>query len=122
MVVSRADLPARCPRRHLAGKCLTLRRSSPRIRGHARALRYADEADFRRIVLVGGKEVLRAVHGERPQHLHRMVAEKALHLARGGRAANEGSHEPSRQQDRAGLPLGCGASGSRSTRRAQARG
>ena len=47
------------------------------------------EEDFRRILLVGGKEILRIVGDELPTHLQGKVAEKALHLARGEGALNE---------------------------------
>jgi len=41
------------------------------------------EEEFRRIVLVGGKEILRVVFGELPVHLQKRVAEQAIHLGRG---------------------------------------
>jgi len=46
------------------------------------------EADFRRIVLVGGKEILRIVHENLPQVLQRRVAEKAVDLGKGDAPVN----------------------------------
>jgi len=47
------------------------------------------QADFRRIVLVGGKEILRIVYENLPQTLQRRVAEKAVDLGKGESAVNE---------------------------------
>ena len=41
------------------------------------------EADFRRLVLVGGKEILRIVHDELPEHLKRAAGSRAVDLGRG---------------------------------------
>ena len=62
--------------------------------------RLAEEEDFRRIVLVGGKEILRVVHDELPRHLQAMVAEKAVHLARGEEAVNGDIAELFAEQER----------------------
>jgi peptide chain release factor subunit 1 len=47
------------------------------------------EEKFRRILLVGGKEILRIVHENLPQALQSMVAEKALDLGKGEGAVNK---------------------------------
>ena len=46
------------------------------------------QEDFRRILLVGGREILRILHENLPQALQRKVAEKALHLGRPDAAVN----------------------------------
>jgi len=55
---------------------------------------------FRRIVLVGGKEILHIVHEELPQVYQEMVAEKAVHLAKGEGAVNEDIMELFAEQER----------------------
>ena len=62
--------------------------------------RLSEDEGFRRIILVGGKEILRAVHGDLPQHLQAMVAEKAVHLARGDQAVNADIAELFAEQER----------------------
>ncbi len=47
------------------------------------------EEEFRRVVLVGGKEILRAVHDDLPQALQKKVAEKALDLGKGEATVNK---------------------------------
>ena len=47
------------------------------------------QEEFRRILLVGGKEILRVVHDNLPQALRNKVAEKALDLGRGEGAVNK---------------------------------
>lgn len=47
------------------------------------------EEKFRRILLVGGKEILRIVHENLPQALKNKVAEKALDLGKGEGAVNK---------------------------------
>ena len=51
--------------------------------------RLAGQEKFRRILLVGGKEILRVVHENLPQALRSKVAEKALDLGRGEGAVNK---------------------------------
>jgi peptide chain release factor subunit 1 len=46
------------------------------------------EEEFRRVVLVGGKEILRAVYDNLPQALQKNVAEKALDLGKGEATVN----------------------------------
>jgi len=47
------------------------------------------EEEFRRILLVGGKEILRIVHQNLPQALRNKVAEKAMHLGKREGAVNK---------------------------------
>jgi len=47
------------------------------------------EEEFRRILLVGGKEILRIVHENLPQALRNKVAEKAMHLGKREGAVNK---------------------------------
>jgi peptide subunit release factor 1 (eRF1) len=47
------------------------------------------EEEFRRVLLVGGKEILRAVHDDLPQALRSKVAEKALDLSKGESTVNK---------------------------------
>ncbi len=47
------------------------------------------EEEFRRILLVGGKEILRIVHENLPQALRNKVAEKAMDLGKGEGAVNK---------------------------------
>ena len=51
--------------------------------------RLHEESPFRRILLVGGKEILHIVHENLPQVLQDMVAEKAVDLGKGEGAVNE---------------------------------
>jgi len=52
-------------------------------------VRLDKEEEFRRILLVGGKETLRAVHDNLPQALQKKVAEKALDLGKGEATLNK---------------------------------
>jgi len=52
-------------------------------------VRLDKEKTFRRIVLVGGKEILRLVHQHLPHALQHKVAEKAIDLGRGEGAVNQ---------------------------------
>ena len=58
------------------------------------------EEPFRRIVLVGGKEILHAVHENLPQALQQKVAQKALDLRKGEGAVNEDIMELFAEQER----------------------
>lgn len=58
------------------------------------------EAKFRRILLVGGKETVRAMHENLPQALQKKVAEKALDLHKGEGAVNEDIMELFTEQER----------------------
>ena len=58
------------------------------------------EKAFRRIVMVGGKEVLRIIHEELPQALRRIVAEKAVDLKKGEGAVNEDIMDVFTEQER----------------------
>ncbi|MHC5055839.1 MAG: baeRF10 domain-containing protein [Planctomycetota bacterium] len=58
------------------------------------------EEDFRRILLVGGKEALRAIRAELPAALERLAADKALDLRRGEGAVNEDIWELFRNEER----------------------
>lgn len=58
------------------------------------------EEEFRRILLVGGKETLRAVHDNMPQDLQKKVAEKALDLHKGEGAVNEDIMDLFAEQER----------------------
>ena len=65
------------------------------------ALKELDKQEqFRRIVLVGGKEILHIVHEELPQTYQNMVVEKAVHLAKGKGAVNEDIMELFEEQER----------------------
>jgi peptide chain release factor subunit 1 len=58
------------------------------------------EEEFRRILLVGGKEILRIVHENLPHGLQSKVAEKALDLRKGESAVNEDIMELFFEQER----------------------
>jgi len=58
------------------------------------------EEEFRRILLVGGKEILRIVHENLPHGLQSKVAEKALDLRKGEAAINEDIMELFFEQER----------------------
>jgi len=58
------------------------------------------EEEFRRILLVGGKEVLRMVHENLPQGLQHRVAERALDLGKGKGALNKDIMELFFEQER----------------------
>jgi peptide chain release factor subunit 1 len=62
--------------------------------------RLAKEEHFRRIVLVGGKEILRHTHDNLPHALRNMAGEKAVDLRKGDRVVNEEILELFREQER----------------------
>ncbi len=66
------------------------------------ALRRLDrQEEFRRVVMVGGKEILRIVHENLPRGLQNKVAEKAVDLGRGDGAVNQDILEVFFEQERA---------------------
>lgn len=58
------------------------------------------EEDFRRILLVGGKEALRAIRENLPAPLEKIAADRALDLRRGEGAVNEDIWELFRTEER----------------------
>jgi len=58
------------------------------------------EEDFRRILLVGGKETLRAIREDLPAALEKIAADKALDLRRGEGALNSDIWELFREEER----------------------
>jgi len=62
--------------------------------------RLHDEEEFRRIVVVGSKEILQVVHENLPQVLQSKVSEKALDVHRGEGAVNHDIMEVFFQQER----------------------
>jgi len=65
------------------------------------ALRNLDrEEEFRRILLVGGKEILDVVHDNLPQAMQKKVAEKALDLGKGEGAVNQDIMDLFAEQER----------------------
>jgi len=65
------------------------------------ALSELDKAEsFRRIVLVGGKEILRIVQDDMPQSMRPKVAAKAVHLGKGEDVVNDDIYELFFEQER----------------------
>ncbi len=62
--------------------------------------RLEQEEDFRRIVLVGGKEILRIIRENLPQAMERKVAGKAVHLADGEAALLDSIKDVFLEQER----------------------
>ncbi len=58
------------------------------------------EEDFRRILLVGGKETLRAIREDLPAALEKIAADKALDLRRGEGAVNSDIWDLFREEER----------------------
>ncbi len=70
------------------------RRRDGQLQRYAReiveALRQLEQREtFRRVILVGGKEVLRIIHDNLPPRLRDMAADKAVHLGKGQGAVNQ---------------------------------
>jgi len=81
------------------------RRRDKQLKIYAREIVAALEAlhreeDFRRVLLVGGKETLRAIRENLPAALEKIAADKALDLRRGEGAVNEDIWELFREEER----------------------
>jgi peptide subunit release factor 1 (eRF1) len=82
------------------------RRRDKELRNYARGIvseleELAREEDFRHIVMVGGKEILKAVEDNLPQRSRAMVEAKALDLRKGDDAIDEDIMEVFAERERA---------------------